>query len=186
MSAVIDPPRLLTAEEFAAMPGEECFTELVEGRVVRSPLRGSLHGFVCANIGYEIGKHVIGRSLGHVISNNCGVVTRRNPDSVRGPDLSYYSFKRIPKGSVLRGYPEVSPELVVEVMSPDDVFRDLMAKVDEYLAAGVLLVVVIDPDRQQAMLFRKGELGTLFGPADELVFPGVLPDLRIPVRPLFE
>jgi len=101
-------------------------------------------------------------------------------------DVAYFSFERLPKEVTPRVYPEVSPELVFEVMSPDDVFQDVMAKVDEYLAAGVLLVFVIDPSREQAMLFQKGKLGTLFGPADEMAFPGVLPELRIPVGPLFK
>jgi Uma2 family endonuclease len=74
---------------------------------------------------------------------------------------------------------------VIEVMSPDDVFREVMAKADEYLAAGVRLVYVIDPSRELAMLFEKGKLSTLFGPNDAMIFPGMLPDLRIPVGPLF-
>lgn len=122
----------------------------------------------------------------HVSVRGLGGVTERDSDSVRGADVAYFSYERMPKGSSPRMYPEVSPELVFEVMSPDDVFRDVMAKADEYLAAGVSLVYVIDPSREQAMLFQKGTLGTLFGPSDEMTFPGVLPDLRIPVGPLFQ
>lgn len=186
MSAVADPPKLLTAEEFAAMPELGRFTELVKGEVIDVPPPSYTHGKVCFKVAFALGTHVVPRDIGHILTNDSGIVTERDPDSVRGAGVAYFSYERVPKNVTPRVYPDVSPELVFEVMSPDDVFREVMAKADEYLAAGVLLVFVIDPDRQQAMLFRKGELGTLFGPADELVFPGVLPDLRIPVRPLFE
>lgn len=186
MSAVIDPPKLLTAEEFAAMPELGRFTELVKGEVIDVPPPKFRHGVVCNRLGRVLGSFVDAHGLGWVVNNDSGILTERDPDTLRGADVAFFSYHRVPKDDPPEGYPQVSPELVVEVMSPDDVFRDVMAKVDEYLAAGVLLVFVIDPEREQAMLFRQGELGTLFGPADELVFPGVLPELRVPVRPLFE
>lgn len=184
--AVADPPKLLTAEEFAAMPELGRFTELVKGEVIQVPPPGHNHGEVCFKVAFALGTHVVPRALGRITTNDSGVVTERDPDSVRGADVAYFSYERLPKHVKPRVYPEVAPELVFEVMSPDDVFRDVMAKVDEYLAAGVLLVYVIDMTREQAMLFQKGTLGTLFGRADELTFPGVLPDLRIPLGPLFQ
>lgn len=187
MSAVADPPtKLLTAEEFAAMPELGRFTELVKGEVIRVPPPSFLHGVVCSNVAFELATHVRPRALGRIVTNDSGVITERDPDSVRGADVAYFSYERLPKSVTPRVYPEVPPELVFEVMSPDDVFRDVMAKVDEYLTAGVSLVYVIDPSREQAMLFQKGTLGTLFGPSDEMTFPGVLPDLRIHVGPLFQ
>jgi Uma2 family endonuclease len=184
--AVADPPKLLSAEEFAAMPELGRFTELVKGEVIHVPPPGFNHGEVCFKVAFTLGTHVVPRGIGRIVTNDSGVVTERDPDSVRGADVAYFSFERLPKGVTPRVYPEVPPELVFEVMSPDDVFRDVMAKVDEYLAAGVLLVYVIDPSREQAMLFQKDSLGTLFGPADAMTFPGVLPDLRIPVGSLFQ
>jgi hypothetical protein len=51
---------------------------------------------------------------------NAGVITGRDPDSVRGSDLSFYSFPTMPKGRVPLGAPDVPPELVVEVLSQHD------------------------------------------------------------------
>lgn len=185
--AVADPPpKLLTAEEFAAMPELGRFTELVKGEVIQVPPPSFNHGQVCFNVAFALGMHVVPRGIGRILTNDSGIITERDPDSVLGADVAYFSYERLPREITPSVYPEVAPELVIELMSPDDVFRDVMAKVDEYLAAGVLLVYVIDPSREQAMLFEKGKLGTLFGPADEMTFPGVLPELRIPVGPLFK
>ena len=30
--------------------------------------------------------------LGHVLSNDSGVITERDPDTVRGADISFYSY----------------------------------------------------------------------------------------------
>ena len=188
MPAVMDPPqpktKLLTAEEFAAMPELGPLTELVKGVVIDVPPPNFEHGAICVNIGVLLVQHVRPRQLGRVVSNDSGVKTA--PDSVRGADVAYFSYERLPKHVTPRGYPDVPPEVVFEVMSPDDVFRDVMEKTDEYLAVGVDLVFVVDPGREQAMMLRKGELGTVFRLADELVFPGVLPEFRLPVRSLFE
>ena len=138
------------------------------------------HGKVCSNVAFALGMHVRPNDLGHIVTNDSGVVTERNPDSVRGADVAYYSYQRLPKDAAPRMYPAVPPELVFEVMSPDDVFQDLMAKVDEYLAAGVSLVFVLDPGREQAVLYEKGYIGTVFRREVEMPFPGLFPDLRIP------
>ena len=183
-SAVADPPKLLSAEEFAARPELGRFTELVKGEVIAVRSTGDTPCIIWCE--KRVCSKVAAYLQSHISASGHGVVTERDPDSVRGADVAYFSYERLPKHVKPRVYPEVAPELVFEVMSPDDVFRDVMAKVDEYLAAGVLLVYVIDLCREQAMLFQKDSLGTLFGPTDEMTFPGVLPDLRIPVGPLFQ
>ena len=180
------PTRLLTAEEFAAMPELGPHTELVKGVVIDVSSPGFRHGEICVNISFLLGQHVRPRHLGRLVSNDSGVVTRRSPDSVRGADVAYFSYERLPKHIVPAVYPDVSPEVVFEVMSPDDTWKEAAAKADEYVAAGVDLVYVVEAAREQAVLFRKGELGTVFSLNDELVFPGVLAELRIPLRSLFE
>ena len=57
-------------------------------------------------------------NLGHVVSNDSGVVTERDPDTVRGADVAFYSYGRVPPGPFPRGYLAVAPELVFEVRSP--------------------------------------------------------------------
>jgi Uma2 family endonuclease len=187
--AVMDLPpkpnaKLLTAEEYGAMPDLGRNTELVNGEVIEMPSPGFRHGVVCVNIALLLAQHVRPRQLGRVVSNDSGVKTA--PHSVRGADVAYFSYERLPKHENPRGYPAVSPEVVFEVMSPDDVFRDVLGKVDEYLAVGVDLVYVVDPDREQAALYRKSEHGIIFRLADELIFPGVLPELRVPLRAVLE
>src|SRR5262249_17022218 len=115
-----------------------------------------------------------------------GVVTERDPDSMRGADVAFYSYSRIPKGPFPQhAYLTVVPELVFEVFSPSDRWPKVLAKVAEYLNAGVTVVCVVDPDSQTVQVYRDALPQTLHGD-DELTIPDVLPGFRTPVRRFFE
>ena len=130
MSAVAT--EILTAKEFARLPDDGIPSELVRGRIVRMNIPKPLHGLVCGNITVVLGSFVKKHQLGWVFSNDSGVITERNPDSVRGPDVAYCSYKRLPKRSrPKRDYLDVAPELAFEVRSPDDRWSKLQAKVAE-------------------------------------------------------
>jgi Uma2 family endonuclease len=178
-------PGLLTAEEFARRPNPGYPEELVRGRVVAMPLPGARHGFVCANAAFALGNHVEKFRLGRVV-NLSGVITARGPDSVRGPDVSFYSYAKLPKGPLPQGYPDVPPDLVLEVLSPDDRWPKVLAKVVEYLNAGVAVVGVLDPERRNLHLYEGDEPVRVLGEADELTLPALLGDFRINVGRFFE
>ncbi len=88
---------LMTAEEFAARPDDGIPTELIRGRMTRMNLPKPLHGLVCFKAALKIGGFVDQHKLGWVFSNDSGVITERGPDSVRGPDLAFCSYERLPK-----------------------------------------------------------------------------------------
>jgi Uma2 family endonuclease len=124
--------------------------------------------------------------FGHVVSNGTGVITEQSPDTVRGPDIAFYSYKRIPKGPLPKDYGAEPPELIVEVRSPSDRWPRVLAKVAEYLNAGVLAVVVLDDDSRTALLCMADQAPRRLGPDDELAIPEVLPGFAVPVRRFFE
>ena len=130
------PPALLTAEQFAAMPDDGRVTELVKGVVIALPRHNFQHGKTCNNVARELGNHVVPRDLGHIITNDAGVITERDPDSVRGPDVAFFSYEFFARDAAPDPYPEVAPDLVFEVRSPGDRTGAVMAKVAEYLDSG--------------------------------------------------
>src|SRR5438132_6290556 len=108
--------RLVTAEEFGRLPDAGRITELVRGEVVEVNMPYPRHGQICARIAYLIQRFLEDHPLGHVITNDSGVVTVRGQDTVRGADVAYYSFSRVPPGPLPRGqYLAVVPELLFEV-----------------------------------------------------------------------
>lgn len=178
---------LITAEEFAARPDDGIPTELIRGRITRMNLPKPLHGLVCFKAALKIGGFVDQHKLGWVFSNDSGVITERDPDSVRGPDLAFCSYERLPKTSrPQREYLDVAPELVVEVRSPDDRWPALQAKVAEYLAAGVLAVLVLDAVAEFAVIYTPEAAPRQLAGDEVIEFPDVLPGFSVHVREFFE
>jgi Uma2 family endonuclease len=184
-TAPLPPQGLLTAEEFARRPDPGYPEELVKGRIVPLPIPGLRHGAVCTSVIYLLGDVDERQDLGYVISNNSGVITERGPDSVRGPDISFYRYETIPRGSLPVGYPDVPPDFVVEVLSPDDRWPSVLAKVAEYLNAGVAAVAVLDPERRNLHLYEGDQPVRIPGESDDLALPALLGDFRVAVGRFF-
>jgi Uma2 family endonuclease len=178
--------KLLTAEEYQLLPDSGAPTELVRGRIVPVNLPTPRHGQICAQIVYLLRRFLEERDLGHVISNDAAVVTQRNPDTVRGADVAFYSYHRLPPGPLPEGYLPIVPDLLFEVRSPTDRWRDLLTKVSEYLNAGVQVVCVLEPETQRLYVYRAEQPEQLLDRADDLVLPELHPDFRVPVKKLFE
>src|SRR5262249_49109255 len=145
--------------------------ELLRGRIITMPLPGARHGRVCAEVVFLLGHSLQDHDLGRVLSNGAGVITGRAPDSVRGPDVSFYSYARLPKGELPERYPGVAPDLVFEVFSPHDRWSQMLAKVAEYLIAGVAVVGVLDPERRALDLYEGDAPVRILGEDDELALP---------------
>jgi Uma2 family endonuclease len=143
---------------------------------------GFRHGWLCNRIGCLLGEFVNSRQLGYVINNDSGVVTEEDPDTVRGPDIAYYSHQRIPKDQPPpEGYPDVAPELVFEVLSPNDRWSEVLTRIGEYMTAGVLVVCVVDSRRRQLRVFHPDGSDITLSENDELALPDLLPDWRVGV-----
>lgn len=177
---------LLTAEEFARRPDPGHREELIRGRTVPMTMPKPRHGYLCNRAGRLFGNFCEEHHLGWVFNNDTGVITERDPDTVRGADVAFYSYARLPEGDLPDRYPDEAPELVVEVLSPSDRWPQVLAKVAEYLKAGVVVVVVLDDARQMAHYFGADGTSRMLGAEEELTLPGVLEGFRAEVRRFFE
>ena len=177
--------KLSTVEEYGRLENDGRLTELVRGRIVEMNRPFTSHGFYVYRVILLLGQFVDQHKLGRIVAGDAGVVTQHDPDTVRGPDVAYYSYQRMPSGPLPDGYWSVSPELVIEIRSQSDRWKDILQKVAEYLSANVLIVAVIDPERQQVHLYSDSETTTLVA-TDLLSFPDVLPGFEAVVARLFE
>ncbi len=177
---------LLTAEEYLRLPDNGCPSELVRGRIVPMNVPNFRHGKLCNRIGRLLGNYAEERDLGHALNNDAGVVTERGPDTVRGPDVSFYSYARVPKGADPAGYPDVVPEVAIEVRSPTDRWAKVLEKVSEYLNAGIDLIYVVDAQSQSVFAYSADQPNAILSGDDELTFPPPINGLRIRARRLFD
>ena len=177
---------LMTAEEFGQRPDPGYPEELVQGRIVATPPPDRRHGYVCAGAASILRNFVTERDLGRVMSNDSGIITERDPDTVRGADVAYYSYARLLRGPLPAGYGPEVPELVVEVRSSGDSWRDIHIKIGEYLKAGVLKVLVLDPRSRKAHIYSVDDEPVVLGLEDELTVPDLLGDFQVAVHRFFD
>jgi len=115
-----------------------------------------------------------------------GVYTQRSPDTVRGADVCFISRERYSQRGKERGFLDVAPELVVEVISPSDSKVSVDEKLGEYFAIGVRMVWVADPERKTVRAYRSLQDVRTLGGEDMLRGEDVLPGFCVPVSRLFE
>ena len=121
-----------------------------------------------------------------MLSCETGYLVKRDPDTVRAPDLAFVSHASIQRWQQLdTAYFPVAPDLAVEVVSPNDRWVDLERKVHEYLAAEGLAVWVLNPAEQTVHVFQAGGLSRVLSRGDTLTGDPVLPGFSVPLADLF-
>jgi Uma2 family endonuclease len=183
MSTVVQP-KLLTAEEFFLIPDppDGSQQELVRGEIITIPPPGGLHGATCSKTDRKLGAYIDSGPGGVLVCNDTGFITERAPDSVRGPDISYWTEDRLKEIPV--GYIEVSPDMLVEVLSPSNTRKQILAKLREYFAKGVRLVWVIAPEDRTLTIYRTPDEGRLLHESATVTGEDVLPGFTCRVSDL--
>lgn len=176
--------KLITGEKLLAM-GDIGPCELIDGRIVPMVPTGNEHGVVEFNLGRHIGNFVAAHKLGWVTGGEVGIYTRRNPDRVRSADIAFVSRERS-SGRPSKGFLTVAPDLVVEIVSPDDRWQDVRQKLEEYFGIGVDRVWIVEPDNRAVLVYRSITEMSRLGAGDTLLGEGVLEGFSVPVAELFE
>jgi len=91
--------------------------------------------------------------LGAVFAQDTGFKIAADPDTVRGADVAFVRSEQLHRVR-RQGFAELAPDLVAEVLSPDDRPGELLAKIAEWLGAGTRLAWVIDPQGNEARVYR--------------------------------
>jgi len=143
---------LMTAEDLLR-PGVPERADLVRGVLVIHEPPGFRHGEITARFTSILCTYVDTRHLGRVVAGDAGFKLQSDPDTVRGADIAFVSWDRMPQESPA-AFPPLGPDLVVEVLSPGDRPGETLAKIADWLSAGTRLVWVIDPERRLVRVYR--------------------------------
>lgn len=175
----------MTAQELLVYRNEPYRQELIAGRLCEMEPTGFLHGQVSARVGHLLFEHVGASGLGLVVGAETGFVLARDPDTVRAPDAAFVRADRIPPGRLPETYWPGPPDVAFEVTSPNDRPTAIEAKALDWLAAGTLAVVVLDPRRRVATVYRSPSDPRALA-ADELLdLHPELPGFSVVVAALF-
>jgi Uma2 family endonuclease len=176
----MSPSALMTAEGLLQVRIPDKHVELVRGvLVVREP-PGLRHGRVTTELAARLAPHVRAAGLGQVYVES-GFKLTSDPDTVRGPDIAFIAQARLPDPEPT-GFPDLAPDLVVEVLSPGDRPGEVLAKLADWLNAGTLLVWIIDPERRLARVYRNDGSVTLLTASEPLDGEDVVPGFSCPLK----
>ena len=156
--------RLLTADEFLAMPEDEGHRlELWDGKVVYMSLPGDQHGQIAENIGDALKAFFAPRRLG-ILRRVTGFIL--SPSRVAGPDVAFMAYADLdPDRDPTKAFAS-APTLAVEIVSPNDRLTRVTTKALGYLEAGSRRVWVVNPRRRTVTVYRHdAEPRTLAGNA---------------------
>src|SRR2546422_1703946 len=172
------PPLTAADVERLSIPGKQ--VELVRGQLVVREPPGTWHGAVAANLAYHLGDSVRRGDLGLVFAQDTGFKIGSDPDTVRAPDVAFVARDRT--GVIrARGYAELAPDLLAEILSPDDRPADVLGKVADWLGAGTKLVWVVDPERSEVRVYRQDGTLSILHAHESLDGEDLLPGFSCPL-----
>lgn len=184
MSTVLEQA-LFEPEDLLTMPAGDSF-ELVDGRLVERNM-SKWSSYVAGNTHQRLKNFCDAHHLGWVYPEGTSYQCFPDaPKKVRRPDVSLIWLERIsPDEAMSDGHLRIAPDLAVEVVSPNDLAYEIDEKVDEYEAAGVKLIWIVNPETKAVRVHRDDGTVTVLREKDELDGENVVPGFRCRVADLF-
>lgn len=177
-------PKLLTADDLLRLHSEGVHGELIRGVLHETMPPGERHGVIMAELTALLVMFVKQHLLGRVTAGDAGVWIEQDPDTVRGPDIAFFSNERIAAGPPRPGYSVAIPDLVIEIVSPNDKSHEVYDKARMWLSHGVRLVWVVQPESRTVEVHRS-DVGVEVVSAGELEGGDVVPGFSCPIDEIF-
>ena len=177
---------LLTAEDLLRLYSEGVRGELIRGVLHETMSTGEEHGWIVMKLGALLMSFIRPGRLGRLIGSDSGIWLERDPDTVREPDIAFTSAARLPEGRANKAYAEVVPDLVVEIVSPNDRPGEVADKTAMWLSFGVRLVWLVRPNSRTIEVHRSGSEVQTLGEDDALDGLDVLPGFSCDLRAIFD
>lgn len=183
MSVLLETrPRIYTPDDLLRLPeAEHC--ELLDGTLVEKQ-KGAESDWIGMQIVTRLSNHIMGNRAGWVFGPETGYQCfpdKRN--RVRKPDVSFIRASRL--DTVPKGHVKITPDLAVEVISPNDLYSEVQQKVREYQEAAFSLIWIVDPGTRTIDVLEAGRPMQRLSECDILTGGQVLPEFRCEVSELF-
>jgi len=182
MTSTVQPT---TAADLLKMPDDGFRYELIRGELRKMSPAGSEHGRVAVRFAWRLAQHVEANKLGSVYAAETGFLIASNPDTVRAPDVAFVSSKRIEETGNVVGFWPGAPDLAVEVISPSDAYTDVEEQAIEWLAAGAMMVLVLNPRKLTVTIYRSLKEILILDEHAVLDIGDVVPAFKVAVKDIF-
>ena len=157
-------------------------TEIVNGKEEIKEMSGAKAGGIATRLAVEIGFFLKTNKIGRVYGADTMFTIGKND---RMPDVSFVANEKIPKkGEPLTKW-KFAPDLAIEVISPNDVYDKVFDKLNEYFAANVKEVWLVEPRFERVRVYNSPEESKTFYKTDEIKCKEILPDFTLNLSDIF-
>lgn len=173
----------LTLKEFLALPEGDVNYEFVDGKAVAKVSPKQFHSMLTFALTSLLTRW--SRQRGRVRLEWAITLKRQNQDWAPVPDITYISYERLPTSWNLNDACPVPPELVIEIISPDQTIKEFEDKAKDYFDAGVSRVWVVNPEIMYIRIFFPDGYSKICT-SDMPISDTLLPGLELTARQIFE
>ena len=182
----------ITLADYLLMPELNHPYEIIDGEMMPSPAPIPAHQIIGANIFSPLSQYVKAKGLGVVLFAPVDIILQRDPLRTRQPDVLFIHKDNLPGTSLddLEGLQllEITPDLVIEVLSPSDTKKVLTGKLTDYQRIGVKECWLVSRETRSVEVLRlsteKSERAGFYG-LGEIVLSEALIDFRLAVDVIF-
>lgn len=174
----------MDAEALLELPQGHLRHELIQGELREMAPAGHEHGHLAHEIALSLGVHVKANKLGRVYAAETGFKLASDPDTVRAPDVAFVSAARL-ENVESSGYFPGSPDLAIEIISPNDRHSEVEEKVEMWLHYGVRMVVTLNSQTRTATVYRSLDSIRMIRGQGRLEGEDVIPGWALPLAELF-
>ena len=171
-----------TIDDLLNTPEDGRKYELVDGEILvtRAGMRHSEIGVRISHLLTEIADRT---GAGKVYSADVGIILPNG--NVRSPDVCFVRQEKFPGGKSPESFGEIIPDLVVEVLSPNDRMRHVADKIGEFLEFGVPIVWLVNPKSKTVTVYRSLSDTEQLTKEDAINASPVLPEFSAQVSEFF-
>lgn len=191
-TATATPQKLMTVEEFLALPDDGVERWLIRGQLREKrdtdmTKRNRFHSVSEGRVTKLLGNWLdtLPEPRGEIVCGEVGFILRKNPDSSAGVDVAYVSAAMAaanPSDTTMYDGP---PILAVEILSPNDTQKETAEMIREYLATGVRTVWVIDTDLRTVAVYKPEVPPVMYDPTQTMSGDPDLPGFSARVADFF-
>ncbi len=174
----------VTAEELLHLSDDGYRYELFRGELRQVSPAGEEHGKLAMKLGWRLARFVEENGLGYVYAAETGFKLTENPDTVRAPDAAFISQANLERQASVKGYRKGTPDLAVEVVSPNDRPNEVAEKVYEWLFFGAKEVWILESEQRTLTVYRPNEMFRVLKKGDTLTSP-LFPNWELPLGEIF-
>ncbi len=175
----------MTAARLEEMPDDGFLYDLFRGELLQMSPASRKHGQIAGRFYTSLVMYLIDHPLGEIFAWETGFLIETDPDTVLAPDVSFIRCERLSQIEGVEGFVPIPPDFVMEVISPSGRYSKVDEKTQAWLDAGTQVVIILDPRKAEARVYRPLAEVRILLSSETLELPDIVPGWSLPLSSIF-